>query len=104
MTTWKKSICCLSILPMLAFATPCSAADAAPPARESVVLNGHLNTSDFTGGVGYGASDGGYYYAPGSVYGSAPNNEFARTLAFIAAARNRALHGASMNGHSFGHR
>jgi len=103
MTTWKNPIRHILVVPLLALATPCVAANAVPPSLEPVVLNGQLNTRDFTGGVGNEASDGGYYNAA-SVYGSSPNNEFNRTLAFIAAVRNRALHGASMNGRSFGHR
>ena len=95
----------VNLLLALVFALPCIAAQAAEvrgrEAREPIVLNGQLRTSDFTGGVGRPVYDAGYGQA--SVYfAGTSNNPNAATVAFIGAARNQGLGGASMSG--FGRR
>ncbi len=66
-----------------------------------LVLNGHLSTSDFTGGVGYGAGDG--YYIQTSVYvaGGASAASSAGAFAFAHA---HAFAAASAGRGGFGHR
>ncbi|MGZ5938822.1 MAG: hypothetical protein ACXWLD_02210 [Rhizomicrobium sp.] len=88
---------------VFAIAAPCSTAAAAATDHAPIVLNGHLATVDFDGGVGYRA-DGGDAYATTLVYPAASHNTLAHTVAFIAAVRGRALHGTSMHGHGFVHR
>jgi hypothetical protein len=102
MTIRKISASAFVALPLLAvaFASFSSAGNDAP--REPIVLNGHLNMSDFNGGVGYGISDAAPYDGPSALFSTAPRSQFSRTLAFVSAARIRALHGASMHGHGFG--
>jgi drug/metabolite transporter superfamily protein YnfA len=65
--------------------------------RTPLVLNGRLNTSDFTGGVGYAAYGGSYITT--SVYVSgASSSSYAATTAFVAAARAQAF-AAAGSGH-----
>ncbi len=97
---WHRTVVSLLIF---AVAAPCSTAAAAASDHEPIVLNGHLATGDFDGGVGYRA-DGGDAYATTLVYPAASSNTFARTVAFIAAVRGRALHGTSMHARGFVHR
>jgi len=101
MVNRKKSALALAAALSGFLSAPAMAEQAAPPAP--IVLNGQLRTADFTGGVGT-APGGAYDYAPSTPYWYAPRSEFARTLAFIAAARNRALHHGVLTGHAFGHR
>ncbi|MGZ5931599.1 MAG: hypothetical protein ACXWLW_05505 [Rhizomicrobium sp.] len=107
MVNEKKSLwrCTVVSLLVFAIAAPCSTAAAAATDHAPIVLNGHLATADFDGGVGYrAAADGGGAYATTLVYPAASHNTLAHTVAFIAAVRGRALHGTSMHGYGFGHR
>src|ERR1700712_5060558 len=67
--------------------------------RAPVVLNGHLNTSDFSGGVGYGAYDSGYVQSSVYVSGGTYASGYAAAGAF-ASARASAFAHASSGGHT----
>lgn len=99
----KNSLWRCTVVSLLVFAIAAPRSTAAATDHAPIVLNGHLATVDFDGGVGYRA-DGGDAYATTLVYPAASHNTLAHTVAFIAAVRGRALHGTSMHGYGFGHR
>lgn len=96
---WHCAALCALVL-----SSPTSSAIAAPERHQPIVLNGHLATGDFSGGVGYGMSGGGYSYGTAIVYSGTASTSYAATVGFIAAARGTALGGQSMNGPGTGHR
>ncbi len=81
-------------LPLSAQAGERHGRDARPP----LVLNGRLNTADFSGGVGYNA--GAAYYVQGYSYGATASGSsfFAATQGFVAGARASAF-AAAGSGH-----
>jgi hypothetical protein len=90
------------LLLALAFTLPSLAAqacDCPPRHREPIVLNGRLDMSGFTGGVGYGADDGGYMQA--SVYVAGGANAGAGAFAAARAQAFASAH-ASASAHGFG--
>ncbi len=93
------------IATLLALASPVRACDCEHRYHEGLVLNGRINTADFTGGVGGDVDYGGGYGGGGayvSAGASAGAMSFASAFAFAHASASAHAHGMG-HGQGMGH-